>query len=146
LRRFPLGDVTSVTPDRLMVRAGVLGGLVLCATAGFDADIAVGELPGAALGSTAVLRAERVGVLFAVWLFVFVVLGQAWAGRLPTEISGRGVKYADSEGTRQSARETETALRQLNSDLRRTRVELMRVEELAHGEQETRIGPDGVEK
>jgi hypothetical protein len=137
--------VTSAKGDRWIVRVGVVGGLLLSIWAGADVDLSGRGLPGVALGSTTVLRAERVGVLFAVWLFVSVVLAQAWAGRLPTEVSGRGVKYADSEGTRRSARETEMALRQLNSDLRRTRVELMRVEELAHGTQVTKMGPDGIE-
>jgi hypothetical protein len=136
LRRLPLGDVTSSTSGRWLVRAGVLSGLVLCAWAGVDVDMAGRSLPGVALGSTTVLRIERVGVLFAVWLFVLVVIAQAWRGQLPSEVSGRGVKYAESEGTQESVRAAATGLRELNYDIQQMRVELMRVEALARDERE----------
>lgn len=116
------------------MRAGVLGGLALCAWAGVDADTPGDRLPGVALGSTTVLQAERAAVLFAAWLFVFVVVTQAWRGQLPTELSGRGVKYADGEGTQESVRETKTALRDLDDEIRRVRVELGRLDRLARGE------------
>lgn len=117
-----------------MVRAGVLGGLGGCLLAGIEPSVPDHGLPGVALGSTLVLSAERVGVLFAVWLFIFVVIAQAWRGQLPAEVSGRGVKYADSEGTRESVRVAQMGLRELDADIQRIRVELMRVEALARGD------------
>jgi len=119
-----------------MVRAGVLGGLLGCLLAGIDPSVPDHGLPGVALGSTLVLSAERVGVLFAVWLLVVVVIAQAWRGQLPTEVSGRGVKYAESEGTQESVLAAATGLRELNHDVQQMRVELMRVEALARDEQE----------
>ena len=53
-------------------------------------------LPGAALGSVLILRVEWAVALFAALLLAIVVLARAWEGRLPSEISGRGVKYADA--------------------------------------------------
>ncbi|HYI99274.1 MAG TPA: hypothetical protein VEX36_06305 [Thermoleophilaceae bacterium] len=128
--------MTSTTRDRWMVRAGVLGGLLGCLLAGIDPSVPDHGLPGVALGSTLVLSAERVGVLFAVWLLVVVVIAQAWRGQLPTEVSGRGVKYAESEGTQESVLAAATGLRELNHDVQQMRVELMRVEALARDEQE----------
>ena len=57
------------------------------------------ELPGIAMGSAAVLHVERAGALFAVGLFVVVVLARAWSGELPTEVSGRGVQYTPATTT-----------------------------------------------
>lgn len=57
------------------------------------------ELPGIAMGSVAVLHVERAAALFAVGLFVVVVLARAWVGELPTEVSGRGVQYTPSTTT-----------------------------------------------
>jgi hypothetical protein len=101
------------------------------------------DLPGVALGSTTVLQIERVGVLFAFWLFVLVVIARAWRGQLPSEVSGRGVKYAESEGTRESVRAAATGLQRLDFEIQRIRVELTRVEELAHRAEGNKIGPDG---
>ena len=119
-----------------MVRAGVLGGVVGCLLAGMEPSVPDHGLPGVALGSTLVLSAERVGVLFAVWLFVFVVIARAWRGEMPTEVSGRGVKYADGEGTRESVGAAEAGLRELKFDIEQIRVELMRVEALARARRE----------
>ncbi len=49
------------------------------------------------------LLAERMLALFAVWLVVIVVIGQAVRGRLPIEISGRGVRYAEAATAQETA-------------------------------------------
>lgn len=51
------------------------------------------RLPAVALGSELLLDLERAIALFAGALLLLVVLTEAWRGNLPTEISGRGVKY-----------------------------------------------------
>jgi polyhydroxyalkanoate synthesis regulator phasin len=42
-----------------------------------------------------------------------VVLARAWEGRLPSEISGRGVKYADAGKTQSAVDESAEALAEL---------------------------------
>lgn len=54
-------------------------------------------LPGIALGSKELLIAERSASIFAVIFLAVLVLVRAMQGRLPEELSGRGVKYASSE-------------------------------------------------
>jgi hypothetical protein len=81
LRKHYLGAVTTVA-----LGAAIAG------------SIAAGQparLPAVALGSVALLDAERTTGLFAAFLLVALVIDQAWRGRLPSEISGRGVKYVD---------------------------------------------------
>lgn len=51
--------------------------------------------PGYALGSGVVLVLERAAMMWAFALVVLVISDQALRGRLPVEISGRGVRYAD---------------------------------------------------
>jgi hypothetical protein len=55
------------------------------------------RLPGIALGSDELLIAERAASLFAVLFLAVLVLVRAMQGRLPEELSGRGVKYASSD-------------------------------------------------
>jgi hypothetical protein len=65
------------------------------------ASLVAGEpdrLPGAALGSVVVLHAERALGLFAASLLVLLVVVRAFEGELPSELSGRGVKYASRDG------------------------------------------------
>ncbi len=75
-----------------------------------------GALPGVALGSQALLVAERGVAFFAIWLLVLVVSAQALQGRLPLEISGRGLRYADGSETQGSIASTEEALRRLDEE------------------------------
>jgi hypothetical protein len=75
------------------------------------------ELPGAALGSVLVLRVEWAVALFAALLLAIVVLARAWEGRLPSEISGRGVKYADAVKTQTAVDESAEALRELRGQV-----------------------------
>jgi hypothetical protein len=51
------------------------------------------KLPAVALDSALLLYLERAVALFAGGLLLVVVVVEAWRGNLPTEISGRGVKY-----------------------------------------------------
>lgn len=53
--------------------------------------------PGVALGSGLLLELERAVAVWAVVLLALVVGDQALRGRLPDEISGRGVRYAAQE-------------------------------------------------
>ena len=77
----------------------VLAGLAACAaTALFVAEPSA-RLPGVALGSDLILGVERALVLFAAWMLVVTVAARALRGELPTEISGRGVRYAEADDT-----------------------------------------------
>jgi hypothetical protein len=73
-------------------------------------------LPGIALGSQALLVAERAIAFFAIWMLVLVVAVQALEGRLPIEISGRGVRYADSDETHDSLLATRQTLAALETE------------------------------
>ncbi|MCK9250789.1 MAG: hypothetical protein M0P31_17660 [Solirubrobacteraceae bacterium] len=53
--------------------------------------------PGVALGSGLLLVLERAIAIWALVLLTLVVGDQALRGRLPDEISGRGVRYATHE-------------------------------------------------
>lgn len=77
-----------------------------------------GTLPGVALGSETVLIVERALALFAAWLLVLVVVAQAFRGRLPIEISGRGGRYADGDETQDSLAATQRALSDLDGETR----------------------------
>jgi hypothetical protein len=71
-------------------------------------------LPGVALGSQTLLVAERTVAFFAIWLLVLVVSAEAFGGRLPIEVSGRGVRYADADKAEGGAASTQLALRSLD--------------------------------
>jgi hypothetical protein len=73
-------------------------------------------LPSIALGSKALLVAERSVAFFAIWMLVLVVSVQALEGRLPIEISGRGVRYADGEKTHDSLLSTQRMLAALETE------------------------------
>lgn len=78
-------------------------------------------LPGVALGSQALLAAERSVAFFAIWMLVLVVSAQALRGRLPIEISGRGVRYADGDETQDSVLSMRRALRTLEAETKALR-------------------------
>lgn len=61
------------------------------------------SLPDMALSSTVLFHLERATVLFAVVVFVLVILVRAWRGELPSEMSGQGFKYASPEETSDAA-------------------------------------------
>lgn len=70
----------------------VIGSLVVAVAV----SVALGSdrpYPGVALGSGLLLELERAMAIWAIVLLVLVVSDQALVGRLPDEISGRGVRY-----------------------------------------------------
>jgi len=77
---------------------------------------ATGPLPSIALGSQALLVAERSVAFFAIWMLVLVVSVQALEGRLPIEISGRGVRYAGGDETHDSLLSTQRMLAALEAE------------------------------
>lgn len=72
-------------------------------------------LPGVALDSPVLLHAERTAAFFAGLLLALVVIIRGFQGRLPSELSGRGVKYAEREGTEEIRDTTATALEGLEA-------------------------------
>lgn len=96
----------------------VAGGLVASIVTGvFLIERPVGDLPGVALGSAAILVVERIVGLFAAWLFVVVVMARALVGQLPSEISGRGVKYAEGDMTQDAVAEVRSTLERLDGEV-----------------------------
>jgi hypothetical protein len=77
----------------------------------------VGRLPGIALGSEAILVAERIAVLFAMWLVALVVVARALAGDLPIEVSGRGVRYADLDVSQDELLDSRKAFEDLDREM-----------------------------
>ena len=53
--------------------------------------------PGVVLGSGLLLVLERAVAVWAIVLLALVIVEQAFRGRLPDEISGRGVRYVAQE-------------------------------------------------
>lgn len=77
-----------------------------------------------ALGSPLVLVVERTVLLLAGWLFLLVVACQGWQGRLPIEVSGGGVKYADAEAGQVVVDQAEAALLRHDTDIDALRREI----------------------
>jgi hypothetical protein len=97
------------------------------------------RLPGAALGSDLVLYVERVAAVFGVLFLALLVVYRAFRGELPSELSGRGVKYADRDAVEQLRAELTDAIEQLKEnqqDLRDSVGELL-------GESGEDPGPSG---
>ena len=68
--------------------------------ASLAASVVVGSpdpLPAAAMGSDVVLHAERTAAVFVLLFLALLVLVRAFQGRLPEELSGRGLKYAERD-------------------------------------------------
>ncbi|HYI81039.1 MAG TPA: hypothetical protein VEW67_09290 [Thermoleophilaceae bacterium] len=103
---------------RATVAALVAGGLIASMVAGvFLIERPAGDLPGVALGSETILVVERTLGLFAAWLFVVVVMSRASVGQLPSEISGRGVRYADRGTTQEALAEVRSTLERLDGEV-----------------------------
>jgi hypothetical protein len=86
-------------PNKNLVRVVVFTS-VACAVAAAIVIPTPTKLPGAALGSVLVGRVEWAVAVFAALLLGTVVLVRAWQGVPPSEISGRGLKYADARQDR----------------------------------------------
>lgn len=106
---------------RALVVAGLTGSIAAAATMGTPP----GGPPGVALGSPMILAVERLALLFATRLAALVILAQAWQGRLPIEVSGRGVRYADPATLQVSTAATEETLRRLEREFEMARRELV---------------------
>lgn len=81
---------------RIVVSVLVVGSLLVAVVV----SLAVGAerpYPGVALGSGLLLELERAVAVWAIVLLALVVGDQALRGRLPDEISGRGVRYVPQE-------------------------------------------------
>lgn len=109
--------------ERWTLRLVVTGGLVGAAVAAATVEPPP-RLPGVALGSTELLILERTVALFAGWMVLAVVVIEAWRGRLPLEISGRGVRYADVPAAEAMARATDGAVEQLWTELDAQRIDI----------------------
>lgn len=105
-----------------LIRWLVPVGLGACLLANFWLEIPE-PLPGVALGAAPVLVVERTAVLFLAWMLVLVMLVEASDGRLPLEISGRGVRYADAATTEGMARTIGAAIARMDGELNRYRQE-----------------------
>ena len=97
-----------------VVISGLCGAVLLSVLAGSPAA----SLPGVALGSEALLLAERAMALFAIWMSVVVVVLRALRDELPIEISGRGVRYAEADDVVVKDASAEAVLRDVDGEMR----------------------------
>jgi hypothetical protein len=111
-----------------MIARLVLLGLAAAAGASAVGGLPAGPLPGVALGSGPLLIVERAVAFFAAWMVCLVIVAQALRGRLPVEISGRGVRYAPASTVEATKDEAEDAVRHLTSAIDRLRFELLAAE------------------
>ena len=106
------------SPVRFAIAALVVAGLTICVALGFFViDDPPGRLPGVALGSELVLAVERAMALFAAWMLVVIVVARAISGELPSEISGRGVRYADAVATKYGLSDARSAIDDLVEEI-----------------------------
>ncbi len=112
-----------------MVATLVVGGLVVSAAVNLWIERPE-VLPSIALGSHALLVAERAVAFFSIWLLGLVVVAQAIEGRLPTEISGRGIRYADGQATQARADQADVGLGDLRVEMAAVRQELAELQVL----------------
>lgn len=103
---------------RTSVAIAVFAGMALAVVASVTSTTpAAGSLPGVALDSPTLLLVERVVAFFLAWLVLLVVSAQALRGRLPIEISGRGLRYADAERAQHGVAATERALARVDAEM-----------------------------
>lgn len=96
------GTLPGMRWRRLAVRLLVPGGLALALLANLWIETPPAGVPGVAFGSETMLVVERTVALFVAWMLALVILAESWSGRLPLEISGRGVRYAEASATHTS--------------------------------------------
>jgi hypothetical protein len=106
----------------------VIGGLIGALIASGITGSPSGSLPGIALGSEPLLLVERAVAFFAAWMVFVVVVAQALKGHLPTEISGRGVRYAEAETAGETRANTEEVVRRHDSEIKRLHRVLMKLD------------------
>jgi hypothetical protein len=90
------------------------GAALLSAATGIDPE----SLPGVALGSPVLLLAERTAALFGIWMVMVVIVVRASRDQLPIEISGRGVRYAESDEVQAKVLSIGKALGYLDGEVR----------------------------
>jgi hypothetical protein len=119
------------------IKPTVLAGLLVSALVNVWIEAPPSDaLPGVALGSQTLLVAERGLAFFTIWLLVLVVVAQALKGRLPIEISSRGVRYASGDETQDSLAVTQQALSRLDHETEalRRKVEGLTIDGTDHWE------------
>jgi hypothetical protein len=112
----------------VVVIFGLGGAVILSVVAGSTA----GPLPGVALGSGALLLAERAGALFAIWMLIAVVVIRALRNQIPVEISGRGVRYAEAENVQATTASGERALRRIDGEMSWLRDTVLELRDAEH--------------
>jgi len=113
----------------------VIGGLAASILAGvFLIPRPTVGLPGVALQSGAVLVVERISVLFAAWLLGLVVVFRAVSGELPTEVSGRGVRYAEADTSQTELAVSQRAFRDLDQAVKFLAKRVLAVEQREEAE------------
>lgn len=113
----------------LAIRALVPGGLALSLLISLWIDGPPGRLPGVALGSEALLAVERTAAFFVAWLLALMILAESCRGRLPREISGRGVRYADVPTSQAGVQEVRALIGRLNHEIAVQRGEIADLQE-----------------
>lgn len=99
----------------VLVIAGLCVAMLASALTGSGQD----PLPAVALGSNHLLLVERAMAFFAAWMVCLVVIAEALRGRLPTELSSGGVRYADAEAVDTAKVDTAATTRDILSELER---------------------------
>lgn len=115
-----------------LVILGVIGAVIASTATGQPSD----PLPGVALGSEPLLIVERAVAFFAAWMLLVVVVAQALKGRLPTEISGRGVRYADADASAATKKSAEEGVRRLDMEIQQLHLALLKLDKSQHRSEE----------
>jgi hypothetical protein len=125
----PRSRRSKVSGRRFAVATAVFGGLAASIVAAvFLIEPPTRDLPGIALGSSAILVIERIAMLFAVWLLALVVIARALVGELPIEISGRGLRYADAATAHETLVDSERVFKLLREEIEELRAAIVAIE------------------
>jgi hypothetical protein len=89
------------------------------------------KLPSVALESELLLYCERGVSLFAILLFVLVVVVRGWKGELPIALSQRGAEWADAAGA--TTRVLEAQVAEVQAQVDGLAAELQEVSEIVVG-------------
>jgi hypothetical protein len=112
------------------VRAGTLVLASAAAIAPAFMDVPA-KLPSVALESELLLYCERGVSLFAILLFVLVVVVRGWKGELPIALSQRGAEWADAAGA--TTRVLEAQVAEVQAQVDGLAAELQEVSEIVVG-------------
>ncbi len=117
---MPSPEVVGTLPGmrrRSAIKMLVPGGLALALLANLWIETPPTGAPGIAFASETVLVVERTVALFVAWMLALVILAESWSGRLPLEISGRGVRYAEAASGNAGLETTSAALARIQTQL-----------------------------